>query len=228
MSDYYQTCLAEISKLIESADYDAAGEKIREELNMPYIPGPFEETLRELQRSIPVKSVSHGPVFMDGEALVRHLRGTPSQQESAMHFLNRANIRQFLDELMPLLKDGQFSDELKKQILLVCIDQDVQEALYVTFAGICETITPVTLVNPVDSDAAVQGVHLLSLLFESSDPSLLNLCTQAYLQALFKVFPHSPDPEAVFSLIDGVTYAVLESLGRVDEWVSCKIENDDE
>ena len=189
MNNYYETCLTEIRQAISDNKLSDALRILDEELAMPYVPSPYNETFVSLRDSIRIDTSPQSKYFEDIDDIENALRGNDALKLKAIISLERMNLRVYLEEIQQLLSDITIDDWMKRQILIFLIDQDINQEIRVSIIGQHVTLNPKNLMNPIGSKEYLETLNYLEDKLESDNPSLLMLCVAELDQLTLENFP---------------------------------------
>ena len=188
MSNYYIECIEEIDELMSSGSYEAAANKIREELSMPYIPMDFEEKLHAYEKELLMHEAQKK---LGDDEIDAYFEMDEAHQLLAVKALRESNMRQYLDLIQKGL-DHAKSNLVTISLIEACIDQQLNEEFHVVKDGLDISFIPSACVNPCDSEGVEEGIEIMRSWLENENPSLLQLCIQciykeAYLHLPFEI-----------------------------------------
>lgn len=181
---YYDVLCYYISFLKENEMYQEAVDTLVEELSMPYIPYQYESKLNEAYDEILL-------LKSEANALYEGRKRIFSNEEIELYFQNGfneetnlmlleqlagQNIRRYLGNARPFLKDPQRSSFEKTVFLEILKDQEVDEELVVCKHQHTAEINPIYLEHVLESDAYEQIGGLLERVIEQDNPSLFSMC----------------------------------------------------
>jgi len=201
MSNYYDTCLANIHELIQNNKKSEALEILEEELSMPYIPKLYRDSFEELYRSLNLPDESQSAFFTNMDDISQNLLGNSAQVAKALLSLENLNLRPYIDELIDLLRSNALSDEIKRMILLIAMEQELSFDCFVVLDQ-----KPYSF-NISDLSDPFQDLHYLNIykklheLYESNDPSFLKLTLDVLNMEIIRVFPFVNDSLTVEAVV---------------------------
>lgn len=204
MNNYYEACIHSIEKAIEEQDYTMAKQLLDEELRMPYIPEIYHQRLMELQSNIPSSDSLRSPVYHDLEEIERALLGNPQEQIKALTSLEFMNIRMVKEEVFRLLQEEWLMDDIKKQLLIILVNQGILENIPVHLKDGRKDIDLSTIEHPLNSQAYQKCLEEIRDKLESDNPSLLILSQQLLEMTLLQDFPYVKEEYNAQDIIDKV------------------------
>lgn len=206
MNNYYETCIQEIREAISSKRYEAAQQRILEELRMPYVPEPYLSQLEALQQTLPHHSNATPRFFETAEEIEAGLRGNADTVNKALMSLNHLNIRAFWNQAEQWCLDPALDDAVKKQIVLIGMEQGLGGSLPVYLNGTRSILDLDRLQSPFENKAFLSCLSAIHDKLESSNPSLLLLCQAELETEVFTDFPFfkaSYDADALITRVEG-------------------------
>lgn len=210
MSDYYSDCIQEIRLLIDANQIEDALFKIKQELQMPYIPSEVEEQLTELLRDI--QHEGFGSKTLSDEEILEHLHGSETMQLLAIKELSERNLRKYLDWIQGAFDDSK-SDLVTISLIELCIEQQLNEEYHLVKDGLEIDFVPSTCELPYDCEGVQKCFEILKEWLENENPSLLNLCEQCALKESYLHLPFSIDEEESRAMSEAILRYVCKLMG---------------
>ena len=106
MDSYYDTIIEQCRSLMAQGHHAQAQALLEEELSMPYIPKPFEETIIALYNECRSTLRLHGGVVREVHDVEELLKGSVEEQLQAVEQLRSSNIRNHLPAVREAMKQG--------------------------------------------------------------------------------------------------------------------------
>lgn len=185
--DFYTELIASIKQMIEEKQFDEARKRINEELAMYYVPGAVEENLLSLLDEIdalsPIKDEN-----LSIEEVIAYLDLDREHQIIAANYFDRLNIREYLDVIETFFLNPKGDDEVKTMLVATLIDQEVNEEIKLTKAGIDYSFIPRYVMRVEESDGYITAKeHFDEVFFKN--PSFYNLALELFTKEAYHSLP---------------------------------------
>jgi len=190
MNRYYDECLKEIQKALNSGQVEKARTLLKEELSMPFIPEPYNTQFETLYAELPKVSTSSS-FYTDIDDVVEGLLSKDERQVKALFSMQRMNLRMHLSELKGLLVSSEIEDEMKNFILITMLEQNISGIWQVSLKNRLHELDLKNLKLPYETEAYRNTYQKLRDRYESFDPSFLQLCVMELNALSHKRFPFS-------------------------------------
>ena len=191
MNNYYDMCIEEIKNLLNEGNDAMALMKVRNELDMPYVPEPYFSMFESLLNDIVVDQRPKSQFFVSIADIEDALRGNEALQQKAILSLERMNLRQDMDWCRSVLVHQEIQDWIKKQILLFMMEQEINGAFDVEINQQKLTLNIEYLLHPQASESYQQCALDLQNILESHNPSMLILCLGELDYLALETFPNA-------------------------------------
>lgn len=218
MTNYYQELIERIARHIEEGSYEAASALIEEELKLPYVPMDTYDRLIGFREQIR-GYLSREPQarFLSSREVLDGLKQGGEKAYRVIMFLNKVNIREYLDEIQEYL----LSDDTDRMIVSVLFDlchkQEVNTMLQYCDNGTWIKVRPAQLQDVSDNEIFRKSMELLSARFENENPSFAELCRQVLAEYAYLKYPKQLDKSAEELVSEAVRY-VFEAYGDKAGW----------
>lgn len=189
MKNYYQECLDSINTFISENKINKALAMLNTELSMPYVPEPYLSEFEKIKLNLSGHSGENNAYFLDMENIHRALLGDDMLQAKALISLERMNLRSVEDELILILEDHLIDENLKRYVLMICMEQEINLKVKLEHQGVLKEFNLQELENPFYSELYNSIKEDLTDMFESNNPSLLQLCYEELNLQLIATFP---------------------------------------
>lgn len=211
MNNYYETCLQNILMLIKEHKCQQALDIIQEELKMPYVPEEFNNKLIQLKKDV---SISMGTkpgknILFDEFEILDALMGNVDQVMLGLDSLSKMNLRLIYPSITDWLQEKYLSDDIKKQLIVLLIEQGFSESVDVLMGDSKHTIDLEKIGNPFMSDAFQKCFKEIHDTLEVENPSMLALAIQLLEIEVWQDFP----------LINR-EYKAQEIISKVEEYMN--------
>ena len=123
--NYYEDILKKIEELIDQGNHEDARRLILNELDMPYVPKDFEETLHDLLMQI--NDTDKNVRKFSEEEILSFLDKDEKYQLIAVSELDRMNLRNHLDVIARYLMNEERSVNAKALLIDSLIAQQIDE-----------------------------------------------------------------------------------------------------
>ena len=191
MNNHYEMCLTKLDELLQKGQKAQALALVQEELSMPYVPQDFLDKFEKIRDQIVVDQRPHSQYFEDAHEIGVALHGNGALKEKALMSLQRMNLRFEMELLSEVFEDIRIEDWIKKQCLLMLMQQEINTQVRVCFSNNTELIDTASLVNPIGSEAYMACRHVLIEKFESDNPSYMFLCLEMLDMNAMDSFPNN-------------------------------------
>lgn len=189
MNNYYESRLQEIRHAINEGNDRDALTLLDEELSMPYVPQPYFDVYTSLRDTLRIDKAPQSKYFESIEDISDALKGSDALKLKAVMSLERMNLRNDLEVIENMLVDITIDDWMKRQILLLLMDQDINKTITITLSGQSHTLNPIHLINPIATKEYNDAYAYLVESLESNNPSLLMLCVAELDEMVMSTFP---------------------------------------
>ncbi len=210
MDSYYDTIIEQCRSLMAQGHHAQAQALLEEELSMPYIPKPFEETIIALYNECRSTLRLHGGVVREVHDVEELLKGSVEEQLQAVEQLRSSNIRNHLPAVREAMKQGS-SAWVNAFLIEALCEQNVSEEFTLERDGLSFTFVPCALTLPAQNDALHRCVDKLRSWFESENPSFLSQCVEALMQEAYLRLPMDIDETECIPLAIAVVRYVYEA-----------------
>ena len=192
MNLYYESLFKEIDTLLVGGHIDKVRGMLEEELRMPYIPEDVEVRLKDYLNQCSVTKEQSVQYFTDFESIRSSLLRNDALIVKALESLGRLNVRQHVGAISDVLLDDNITDDIKRHILMILMDQDVNQSFSVLMNDQRHELSISTLKNPFDTSHFHDILKQCQARFDKN-PSLLELAIQEVCRCAHAGFPLEMD-----------------------------------
>jgi len=216
--NYYQKIIREIREEMKNGNYESAGEKLAEELGMPYIPQMYRDELEKIDRDLKAlfKESTRPSRIEDPDELIKML------QSEAGHFavvaslgaLNLRNYDEVLKQAFARIKDRA----LLSVLVELCARQQLHTEYSFTDDHVRYTFIPAALELPEDSEGVDLCLKQANEWLENDNPSMLMLAHESILRLALLRLPQGIDVDEAVVLTLAIVKNLFLNLANVQEW----------
>ncbi len=195
MSHYYNLIL-NINSLINENKNEEAMKLINKELAMPYTPENIEKELIILLNKINIilmkEKINSAPALkrLSEIEIEENLKsGNYNIIGSTLQYLSIINIRTIFESIKKIFQSEIIDSDIKKNIIRICLDQDVKEKIKILFHGQEHTIDFSNL-NWIENQTTYKKI--LKEIYDeiySDSPQLYLIATNCLIKHFFKYWP---------------------------------------
>lgn len=201
LMNYYDETLVKIEELIKENKKDEAIHIIDEELKQAYIPKDFNEKLLEYKKDLNTASRKE----LSDEEIVEYLKGNHEQQLFAVAYLDKKNLRDYLDVCENYLTSNGF---INAKALLVesLVRQEINEEIKMNKEGLEISFIP-KYVWPIEiSEGFESGIKYLTEYY-LKEPSKLEIAKSLlYKEAMLELPINLEESEGVIKAMNIIKY----------------------
>ncbi|CAM3611869.1 hypothetical protein ERUR111494_03135 [Erysipelothrix urinaevulpis] len=204
MKNYYDEIIHEIVSAIDNQNYTYAKTLLEQELLVPYVPEPYNSKFIEMYKGLPNENNVSNQYFTAIEDIEKALEGTEAFQMKALRSLEKSNLRMFVNELDYILYNNQIEDWIKKQILVLMLEQGLSGEKKIWLHGHEHCLKLEDLCHPFKTEEFTQAYRELQNRYESNNPSFLKLCLAELQFQSSSSFPFKQEPVDVDGIVDTI------------------------
>lgn len=213
MDNYYEDLMNKIQEFIHKEKYIQANMLIETELNMPYIPTPYEERLQKLHTHCQseLKANTNKRKY-DEEDIEKLLFASVEQATQAIEILRGSNIRNYLDMIQTYLSNSPHF--LIRTLLIEClIEQDITSEISMDYDGLEVTFIPAYCELPQDQEVFMECIKQVNAYYENENPTFLKMCIETMLKEMYFKIPFTLVEDEMNCFI----YAILEYVYQANQ-----------
>lgn len=220
--NFYEELIQSIEKLIDEKKYEEARAKIIDELSMPYVPNDIYETLESFMDKLEELVPSKGDSLSD-EDIIEYLKSDDrSLQLIAVNYLDRMNLREYLDIVSEFLVSSNGDDEVKTMLISSLINQEIGEEIKVDKSGMEYEFIPKYVMSVEESDGYLRAVvRFDEVLFKN--PTYYNLAIELFTKEAYRALPVNIDDDEALVMADNIIrhiYRLFEDEEALNEFRS--------
>lgn len=204
MKNYYDEITQEIGENIASENYAEARKLLEEELAAPYVPEPYLSEFVKMHQALPGDKYQGTRYFQDIDMIIDALFADELLQIKALKSLERSNLKLWYDDIEQILRDVNLEDWLKKQIIVLLLEQGFTQTIRVYLEDKDVDIDLKHLVHPFKTEAYISAVSQLETDFAMKNPSFLELCIMELNYKVSMAFPFQHEDINVDDIINQV------------------------
>ncbi|MDO4466358.1 MAG: DUF3196 family protein [Bacillota bacterium] len=214
MNSYYESCIAEIKRLMSEDKIQLAHEMICQELSMPYIPSDVLDLLDELKKDclssmdVPVKNVE----------IEKLISGNTYAKEKAVSVLEGMNLRLYHEEVQQLLLAEDLLDEFKGELIEALMEQRIDEPYQIIKEGFQITFVPSAILPSSEDETLQEAQVLFDQWFSNDNPSFYHFCMRLLEQETLETRPFDFTDIEADSLAKSIVRLVLNAFGQSDQF----------
>lgn len=199
--NYYDETLKKIEDLIKDNNINEAIHIIDEELKQAYIPKEFNEKLLEYQKELKITKRKE----LSDEEIIEYLNGNNEQQLFAVAYLDKKNLRNYLDVCEEYLCGNGY---INAKVLLVdsLVRQEINEEIKMNKDGLEITFIP-KYVWPIEiSEGFESGIKYLTDYY-LKEPSKLEIAKSLlYKEAILELPINLEESEGIIKAMNIIKY----------------------
>lgn len=204
MKNYYDEIIEEIEQSLQKEDYEKAKKLLETELSVPYVPEPYFSKFVGLYQSLPNLNVSGAKYFQDIDEIEKALKSEELLQMKALRSLEQLNLKLYFDDLEAILFDRSFEDWVKKQIIVLLLEQDFKNTMMLSLSNEDYQLDLSTLTHPFKTNAYTNALIELEERYGMDNPSFLQLCFAELNYQVSNEFPFKHEDIDVDGVIEKV------------------------
>ena len=195
--NYYDELISEIDKLIKNGNTQEALVKVKNELNLPYIPREIEEKLNKYLDQLNVSKTALKSLTED--EIIAYLKDNYEHQLIAVSHLNKQNLRDFIDVCDNYLKSDGFVNA-KALLIDSLIRQEINYDFKYVNNGSFINFNPSKLI-PVEESKEFNLVRSKLEDYYLKDPSKYQLGLELLYKEALLSLPNQINGEVAFEKI---------------------------
>ena len=204
MKNYYEEIIAEIHQHLVENNVIEAKKLLEDELSAPYIPEPQYSEFKRLYEQIPKEEYRGSLYFQEIDEIIMALKSDELLQIKALKSLERANLKMWQAELEELLFAQEIDDWIKKQLLVLLLEQGFNGKVIVNLSKEDHEINLSSLIHPFKTKAYNACFKELEARYGMDNPSFLELCLMELNYKVSMAFPFKHEDINVDDIINQV------------------------
>lgn len=220
--NYYDEIISKINSLIQNKQFDEAFSLVLNELEMPYIPKEYEEIFYEKFNEL--KSFRKVNYDFDDEKLLDYLHGSLFKQSSAINYLSKRNLNDYILEIEEYLK-GEYDSDVKKHLIVFLIQQKINHLFKCKIDQDIYEFNPYNLHNIEDDNIFKVVFSMLSELFENDNPIFFKHATNILFLLFVKRLPFYYSEKQISKLFQSIVIFIYDAFDLIEEKDNFIVEN---